>query len=55
MSREVLAMFEPQNNQKFHDLTFRAGGHARKLLNAADNVTIYALDGDPTAYYLAIQ
>ncbi len=55
MSHEVLAMFEPKNNQKFLDLTFGAGGHARRLLNAADNVTIYALDRDPTAYNLAIQ
>ena len=55
MSNEVLAMFQPKSNQKFLDLTFGAGGHTRKLLNSSDNVTIYALDRDPTAHELAIQ
>jgi ubiquinone/menaquinone biosynthesis C-methylase UbiE len=55
MHKEVLAMFQPQTNQKFLDLTFGAGGHTRKLLNSASNITVYTLDRDPLAYELAIQ
>jgi receptor-type tyrosine-protein phosphatase gamma len=55
MHKEVLEMFQPQQNQKFLDLTFGAGGHTRKLLSSARNITVYTLDRDPLAYELAIQ
>lgn len=55
MADEVITMLKPKDNHKFLDLTFGAGGHTRKLLSSADNVTIYALDRDPLAYELAIE
>ncbi|KAM9554319.1 12S rRNA N(4)-cytidine methyltransferase METTL15 isoform 2-T2 [Guaruba guarouba] len=42
-------------NQHFLDMTFGAGGHTTALLEKASNITIYALDRDPTAYNIAQQ
>ncbi|KFV83658.1 putative methyltransferase-like 15, partial [Struthio camelus australis] len=41
--------------QCFFDMTFGAGGHTTALLQKASDVTIYALDRDPTAYKIAQQ
>ncbi|XP_030906326.2 12S rRNA N4-methylcytidine (m4C) methyltransferase isoform X2 [Melopsittacus undulatus] len=41
--------------QHFLDMTFGAGGHTTALLEKASNITIYALDRDPTAYNIAKQ
>lgn len=41
--------------QCFLDMTFGAGGHSTALLEKASNITIYALDRDPTAYKIAQQ
>ncbi|KFQ94194.1 putative methyltransferase-like 15, partial [Nipponia nippon] len=41
--------------QRFLDMTFGAGGHTTALLEKADDITIYALDRDPTAYKIAQQ
>ena len=54
MHREVLAMFEPKDGQRFLDLTFGAGGHTSQLLAAAKDVTVHALDRDPVAYDMAL-
>ena len=55
MSKEVINIFSPQAGQKYLDMTFGAGGHSKLLLDAAENVTVYALDRDSVAYELAIQ
>ncbi|XP_051477232.1 12S rRNA N4-methylcytidine (m4C) methyltransferase isoform X3 [Apus apus] len=39
----------------FLDMTFGAGGHTRALLEKARDITVYALDRDPTAYKIAQQ
>ncbi|KAJ7417696.1 putative methyltransferase-like protein 15 [Pitangus sulphuratus] len=36
-------------------MTFGAGGHTRALLEEATDITVYALDRDPTAYKIAQQ
>ncbi|KGL85483.1 putative methyltransferase-like 15, partial [Tinamus guttatus] len=41
--------------QCFLDMTFGAGGHTTALLQKAGDITIYALDRDPTAYQIAQQ
>ncbi|KFO96838.1 putative methyltransferase-like 15, partial [Calypte anna] len=41
--------------QVFLDMTFGAGGHTRALLEKAKDITVYALDRDPTAYKIAQQ
>ncbi|KFW62656.1 putative methyltransferase-like 15, partial [Pygoscelis adeliae] len=41
--------------QRFLDMTFGAGGHTTALLEKANDITIYALDRDPTAYKIAQQ
>lgn len=53
MVREVLQYLEPSPGKIFVDMTFGAGGHAKKILETSDNVKIYALDRDPVAYACA--
>lgn len=36
-------------------MTFGAGGHTTALLEKASDITVYALDRDPTAYKIAQQ
>ncbi|NXM09394.1 MET15 protein, partial [Tyrannus savana] len=55
MVEEVLSCLSPQPGQRFLDMTFGAGGHTRALLEEAADVTVYALDRDPTAYKIAQQ
>ncbi|XP_050191185.1 12S rRNA N4-methylcytidine (m4C) methyltransferase [Myiozetetes cayanensis] len=55
MVEEVLSCLSPQPGQRFLDMTFGAGGHTRALLEEADDITVYALDRDPTAYKIAQQ
>lgn len=49
---KVLSFF---TQQRFLDMTFGAGGHTTALLEKASDITIYALDRDPTAYKIAQQ
>uniref|UniRef100_A0A8D0GM22 12S rRNA N(4)-cytidine methyltransferase METTL15 n=1 Tax=Sphenodon punctatus TaxID=8508 RepID=A0A8D0GM22_SPHPU len=37
------------------DMTFGAGGHTKALLQETADITVYALDRDPTAYKVALQ
>ncbi|XP_052666867.1 12S rRNA N4-methylcytidine (m4C) methyltransferase [Harpia harpyja] len=55
MLEEVVNCISPQPGQRFLDMTFGAGGHTTALLEKASDVTIYALDRDPTAYKIAQQ
>ncbi|NWS98205.1 MET15 protein, partial [Mionectes macconnelli] len=55
MVEEVLSCLSPQPGQRFLDMTFGAGGHTTALLEKANDITVYALDRDPTAYKIAQQ
>ncbi|NXG61287.1 MET15 protein, partial [Hemiprocne comata] len=55
MLEEVVNYLSPQPGQCFLDMTFGAGGHTRALLEKARDITVYALDRDPTAYKIAQQ
>ncbi|NWR83251.1 MET15 protein, partial [Furnarius figulus] len=55
MLEEVLNCLSPQPGQCFLDMTFGAGGHTTALLQKAPDITVYALDRDPTAYQIAQQ
>ncbi|XP_047734505.1 12S rRNA N4-methylcytidine (m4C) methyltransferase isoform X1 [Prionailurus viverrinus] len=39
----------------FLDMTFGSGGHTRAILQKESDITLYALDRDPTAYAIAEQ
>ncbi|XP_025977582.1 12S rRNA N4-methylcytidine (m4C) methyltransferase isoform X1 [Dromaius novaehollandiae] len=55
MLEEVVNFLSPQSGQCFLDMTFGAGGHTTALLQKAGDITVYALDRDPTAYKIAQQ
>ncbi|NWQ92097.1 MET15 protein, partial [Burhinus bistriatus] len=55
MLEEVVNCLSPQPGQRFLDMTFGAGGHTTALLEKASDITVYALDRDPTAYGIAQQ
>ncbi|XP_036896319.1 12S rRNA N4-methylcytidine (m4C) methyltransferase isoform X2 [Sturnira hondurensis] len=53
MVDEVVRCLAPQKGQVFLDMTFGSGGHARAILQKESDITLYALDRDPTAYAIA--
>uniref|UniRef100_A0A8D2MX94 Methyltransferase like 15 n=1 Tax=Zonotrichia albicollis TaxID=44394 RepID=A0A8D2MX94_ZONAL len=55
MLEEVVNCLSPQPGQRFLDMTFGAGGHTAALLERARDITVYALDRDPTAHSMAQQ
>ncbi|NXD01436.1 MET15 protein, partial [Certhia familiaris] len=56
MREEVVNCLSPQpGQQRFLDMTFGAGGHTTALLEKTSDITVYALDRDPTAYKIAQQ
>ncbi|XP_064921527.1 12S rRNA N4-methylcytidine (m4C) methyltransferase isoform X6 [Columba livia] len=55
MLEEVVNCLSPQPGQCFLDMTFGAGGHTTALLEKSRDITVYALDRDPTAYKIAQQ
>uniref|UniRef100_A0A3Q2ULX9 12S rRNA N(4)-cytidine methyltransferase METTL15 n=1 Tax=Fundulus heteroclitus TaxID=8078 RepID=A0A3Q2ULX9_FUNHE len=55
MLKEVLHYLEIQPAQVVLDMTFGGGGHTKAILNTFPEVTVLALDRDPTAISLAQQ
>ncbi|XP_067152326.1 12S rRNA N4-methylcytidine (m4C) methyltransferase isoform X3 [Apteryx mantelli] len=55
MLEEVVNFLSPQPGQSFLDMTFGAGGHTTALLQKTSDITVHALDRDPTAYKIAQQ
>ncbi|EHB06175.1 Putative S-adenosyl-L-methionine-dependent methyltransferase METT5D1 [Heterocephalus glaber] len=55
MVNEVVRCLAPQKGQVFLDMTFGSGGHTKALLQEEPDITLYALDRDPTACALAEQ
>ncbi|XP_045147003.1 12S rRNA N4-methylcytidine (m4C) methyltransferase isoform X1 [Echinops telfairi] len=53
MVNEVVRCLAPQKGQIFLDMTFGSGGHTRAMLHKESDITLYALDRDPTAYAIA--
>ncbi|XP_059156468.1 probable methyltransferase-like protein 15 homolog isoform X2 [Physella acuta] len=53
--KEVLSVLEPKDNQVIVDMTFGAGGHARRLLELAPNARYFACDRDPLGYENAVK
>ncbi|XP_077375221.1 12S rRNA N(4)-cytidine methyltransferase METTL15 [Festucalex cinctus] len=53
MLKEVLQHLDIQPGQVVLDMTFGGGGHTQAILKAVSDVTILALDRDPTAISLA--
>ncbi|KAM4743981.1 12S rRNA N(4)-cytidine methyltransferase METTL15 [Anableps anableps] len=55
MLKEVLHYLDIQPAQVVLDMTFGGGGHTKAILNTVPEVTVLALDRDPTAIALAQQ
>lgn len=53
MLNEVLHYLDIHPGQVVLDMTFGGGGHTKAILNTVPDVTILALDRDPTAFALA--
>uniref|UniRef100_A0A1A7XK96 12S rRNA N(4)-cytidine methyltransferase METTL15 n=1 Tax=Iconisemion striatum TaxID=60296 RepID=A0A1A7XK96_9TELE len=53
MLKEVLHYLDIQPAQVVLDMTFGGGGHTKAILKTAPEVTVLALDRDPTAFSLA--
>ncbi|XP_020569101.1 probable methyltransferase-like protein 15 isoform X3 [Oryzias latipes] len=55
MVKEVLHYLDIQPAQVVLDMTFGGGGHTKEILNTVPEVTVLALDRDPSAISLAQQ
>ncbi|KAM7014700.1 12S rRNA N(4)-cytidine methyltransferase METTL15 [Tautogolabrus adspersus] len=55
MLREVLHYLDIRHGQVVLDMTFGGGGHTKAILDLVPEVTVLALDRDPTAISLAEQ
>ncbi|KAM8762810.1 12S rRNA N(4)-cytidine methyltransferase METTL15 isoform 3-T5 [Acanthopagrus schlegelii] len=55
MLKEVLHYLDVQPGQVVLDMTFGGGGHTKAILNTVPEITLLALDRDPTAISLAEQ
>ncbi|XP_011307454.1 probable methyltransferase-like protein 15 homolog [Fopius arisanus] len=53
MAKEVVEHLKPSSGNTFIDMTFGAGGHTSRILSAAPNIRVFALDRDPVAHQLA--
>ena len=50
MAQECLEYLKPSESRIIIDMTFGAGGHSRKILEASPDVKVIALDRDPVAH-----
>lgn len=50
MANETIDYLKPTQSEVIIDMTFGAGGHARRILEASPNVKVFALDRDPIAH-----
>ncbi|XP_076011378.1 12S rRNA N(4)-cytidine methyltransferase METTL15 [Genypterus blacodes] len=55
MLNEVLHYLDIRPGQMFLDMTFGGGGHTKAIMTMVPEVTVTALDRDPTAFALAQQ
>ncbi|XP_069325851.1 12S rRNA N4-methylcytidine (m4C) methyltransferase [Eulemur rufifrons] len=55
MVDEVVRCLAPLKGQVFLDMTFGSGGHTKAILQKESDITLYALDRDPTAHAIAEQ
>ncbi|EZA59896.1 hypothetical protein DMN91_001125 [Ooceraea biroi] len=55
MAQEVLTYLNPSSGRTYVDMTFGAGGHAKRLLQRSPDIKIFALDRDPVAHEYARQ
>lgn len=53
MADEVIQALNPQSGKTYIDMTFGAGGHTRRILEAAKDIKVIAIDRDPDALYYA--
>lgn len=49
MLREAINSLKPEAGKTYIDMTFGAGGHAKRLLESAPDIKLIALDRDPDA------
>lgn len=55
MANETIEHLDPKDDQIIIDMTFGAGGHTRKILEASESVKVVALDRDPVAHKFALE
>lgn len=55
MPDETIEYLKPSEGQLFIDMTFGAGGHTKRILEASPNARVIALDRDPIAVERAIE
>lgn len=53
MADETIEYLQPSESRVIIDMTFGAGGHTRKILEASSDVKVIALDRDPVAHKYA--
>lgn len=55
LAAEMLQLLKPKAGKTYIDMTFGTGGHSRRILEAAPNIKIIALDRDPNSFEYAEQ
>lgn len=53
MVKELIRILKPAEGATYIDMTFGSGGHSRRILKAAPNIKIIAIDRDPNAFKYA--
>lgn len=55
MAKELIRILKPTAGATYIDMTFGGGGHSRRILKAAPNIKLIAIDRDPHAFKYAEQ